>query len=213
MKIYEKAITINYETIQDIIFLIPVLGFGQAFNVGERTVTYKDNSRNRIVKTEIWYPTFEKDSLKDRNTELPFVLTPTIRDAKFINQSLPLILLSHGTGSNRFGLAWLAIELVKNGYIVAAPDHWGNTFDNKIPEYFIRYWERPLDMSFLLTSILNDELFHPHIDENKIGLAGFSLGGYTALAIGGVNVDCEVLKQSALTKQGKKSLLFPRWVI
>lgn len=189
--------------------LIPVLGFGQTFNIGERTLNYKDDSRNRLVKTEIWYPTFEKDSLKERNTELPFILTPTIRDAKFVNQSFPLILLSHGTGGNRFGLAWLAIELVKNGYIVAAPDHWGNTFDNKIPEYFVRYWERPLDMSFLLTSILNDELFHPYIDEEKIGLVGFSFGGYTALAIGGVNIDCEVLKQNATTKQGKEEFVIP----
>lgn len=192
-----------------IFLVIPIFSFAQDFNVGEQTINYLDNSRNRQVKAEIWYPTSDIDSLHHRNTELPFQLTPTIRNAKIIDESLPLIIISHGTGGNRLSLAWLAIELVKNGYIVVAPDHWGNTFDNKIPEYFVRYWERPLDISFLLTSLLTDKAINSFIDETKIGMMGFSFGGYTTLAIAGSEVNCELIKERAKTKEGKKEFTVP----
>lgn len=97
----------------------------------------------------------------------------------------PLVLLSHGTGGNRFSLAWLAIALVKQGYMVIAPDHWGNTFDNKIPEYFVRYWDRPLDVRFLLSQIFADENLCKYIDHEKIGALGFSFGGNAVLALAG----------------------------
>ena len=107
-----------------LIFSIPLFIFGQSFNVGEKSLIYQDSSRNRPVKIEIWYPTYEIDSTFERITDLPFILNPTIRDATFIQKDFPLVLLSHGTGGNRFSLAWLAIALAKNGYIIAAPDHW-----------------------------------------------------------------------------------------
>ena len=193
-----------------LIFLaIPIFSFAQDFNVGEQTINYFDNSRNRQIKAEIWYPTFEIDSLLQRRTDLPFQLPPTIRDAKLIKESFPLIVISHGTGGNRFSLAWLAIELTKSGYIVVAPDHWGNTYDNKIPDYFVRYWDRPEDISFLLTTMLADESINSSIDKTKIGMMGFSLGGYTTLAIAGAQVDCELIKERAKTKEGKKEFTIP----
>ena len=71
-----------------LIFLaIPIFSFAQDFNVGEQTINYFDNSRNRQIKAEIWYPTFEIDSLLQRRTDLPFQLPPTIRDAKLIEES------------------------------------------------------------------------------------------------------------------------------
>ncbi len=76
----------------------------------------------------------------------------TPRVVYIIDSLFSLIVISNGTGGNRFSL-----ELAKNGFIVIAPDHWGNMFDNKIPEYFVRYWDSPQDISFLLTSIQANE--------------------------------------------------------
>lgn len=136
--------------------LLSVFCRGQVINVGEQTIIYTDDMRERPVKTQVWYPTTDKD-MKD--TELPFLLSPTVKNAAFVKKKHQLIVLSHGTGGNRLSLSWLAIELAKNGYIVLTPDHWGNTLDNKIPDYFVRFWERPLDISFLLTSFLQDNRF------------------------------------------------------
>jgi predicted dienelactone hydrolase len=198
-----KSLTIT------LLFLIPVLTFGQSFNVGEKSLIYQDSLRNRPVKVEVWYPTYENDSTFERTTDLPFILNPTIRNANFIQQSFPLVFLSHGTGGNRFSLAWLAIALAKCGYIIVAPDHWGNTFDNKIPEYFVRYWERPMDISFLITHILADKTVGQYINKDKIGIVGFSFGGYTSLALAGADIDCNLLKKNSDTPNGEKEFNIP----
>jgi len=190
-------------------FLIPIITVGQNFNVGEKSLIYQDSSRDRQIKVEIWYPTYEIDSTHTRITELPFILNPTIRNADIIQQRFPLVLLSHGTGGNRFSLAWLAIDLAKNGFIAVAPDHWGNTYDNKVPKYFVRYWERPLDISFLITKILADKVLSQYINKDKIGIVGFSFGGYTSLALAGADLDCTLLKKNAETLNGKKEFNIP----
>jgi predicted dienelactone hydrolase len=192
-----------------IAFILPVLSIGQSYRVGESTLYFTDSTRNRPLKTELWYPTPDIDSGNLRTTVLPFILEPTIRNASFTSQKHPLILMSHGTGGNRFSLAWLAIALVKQGYMVAAPDHWGNTYDNKIPEYFVRYWERPLDISFVLSQLLADNTLSKYIDFERIGVVGFSFGGYTTLALAGVEIDCNLLKSKAETNQGKKEFKVP----
>jgi predicted dienelactone hydrolase len=192
-----------------IAFILPELCIGQSYRVGESTLYFTDSTRNRPLKTELWYPTADIDTGNQRATELPFILEPTIRNASFIAQKHPLLLISHGTGGNRFSLAWLAIALVKQGYMVAAPDHWGNTYDNKIPEYFVRYWERPLDISFVLSQLLLDKTLSESIDFERIGAVGFSFGGYISLALAGVEMDCNLLKSKAETNQGKKEFNVP----
>ena len=113
-------------------------------------------------------------------------------------------MISHGTGGGRLTLEWLADILVQNGFMVAAVDHWGNTFDNKIAIDFVTPWERPQDISFVLTALLKDPLFGPEIDQNRIGAAGFSIGGYTVLALAGGRLDFEALKNYTNTSPGKK---------
>jgi predicted dienelactone hydrolase len=192
-----------------ILSLVSQTANGQIYNVGERSMDLYDSVRSRRINTEIWYPASEIDENHEKITDLPFVLDPTIRNAEFIKLRCPVIFLSHGTGGNRFSLAWLAIYLAQNGYIAIAPDHWGNTYDNKIPEYFVRYWERPLDVSFLLTTFLADKELAKYIDTDKIGIVGFSFGGYTSLALAGADLDCNLLKKNAQTSVGKKEFNIP----
>lgn len=192
-----------------IFLLLPINNFAQNYSVGEKTIALTDSVRNRPIKVELWYPTDETDPTGERKTDLPFILPATIRNANFIIQKSPLVILSHGSGGNRFSLAWLAISLSKQGYIVAAPDHWGGTFDNMIPSYYLRYWERPLDISFVITKILTDTSLFNYVDTGKIGVAGYSFGGYTALALAGADIDCSTLKKNAKTPQGKKEFNIP----
>jgi len=184
----------------------------EKINIGEKTITFNDSLRKRPLKTEIWYPT--KDVLTNLNNataDFPFVLQPTVRNASLTNKKCPLILLSHGTGGSRLALAWLAYNLVQKGFIVAAVDHWGNTYDNKIPEQFVKPWERPQDISFVLTQLLNDTLYRKNIDANKIGAAGFSLGGYTVIALAGGQMDLQSLNKFAKTKEGKQEMTIPEY--
>jgi predicted dienelactone hydrolase len=171
------------------------------FNVGQTTLMLSDITRKRPLKTEIWYPTF--DTIKiNISAEYPFKLPRTSKDAEIIKGTFPLILLSHGTGGNRISQMCLACELVGQGYIVASVDHYGNTFDNKIPENFVRIWDRPKDISFVLKQLLSDDFWRSKIDTAKIGMVGFSLGGYTALALAGGQISYNFLQDFSKTDEG-----------
>ncbi len=141
--------------------------------VTAQTMTFHDHNRDgRPLKNTLWY----LDNIDLREEE----------------KKHPLIIMSHGSGSNRISLAWLAMPLAKKGCIVASPDHYGNTFDNPIPEQFKRYWERPRDLSFLLSQLLTH--YGPSIDQDKIYAVGFSLGSYSVLALAGLQVDQNAIR-------------------
>lgn len=105
-------------------------------------------------------------------------------------EPFPLILLSHGTGGSAQQLAWLGTALARAGFIAAAVDHPGN---NAVTGYtregFTLWWERATDLSEVLDGLLADPELSPHIDKDRIGAAGFSLGGYTALELAGARTD------------------------
>jgi predicted dienelactone hydrolase len=69
-------------------------------------------------------------------------------------------------------------------------NHHGNTAAE--PSYqlqgFMLWWERARDNSVLIDKLLADPQFGAHIDPSRIGVAGFSLGGYTALATVGARL-------------------------
>ncbi|WDF66849.1 hypothetical protein PQ465_11085 [Sphingobacterium oryzagri] len=178
------------------------------YNIGQMTLLLNDDKRNRPIKTEIWYPT--NDTAKSNPTsEYPFKLPPTSKDAAIVSNKHPLIFLSHGTGGNRISQMWLACELASSGYIVAAVDHFGNTLDNKIAENFVKIWERPLDISFAIDKVVNLPELSSNIDTTKIGMVGFSLGGYTTIALAGGSINYDSLKKFSSTKEGKEEFKVP----
>ena len=106
---------------------------------------------------------------------------------------LPLILLSHGTGSSLSGLSWLAESFVERGYLVAAVTHHGNSVEERdlSAQGFFLFWERARELSLLLDRVLEDPTFGPHIDDERIGAAGFSLGGNTVVLVAGGRLDMQ----------------------
>ena len=109
-------------------------------------------------------------------------------------RKLPLIVLSHGTGGTALQLAWLGTVLARAGYIVAAVDHPGNNrTEPYTAEGFVLWWERATDLSEVIDGMLADEDLGPRIDRDRIGAAGFAIGGYTVLELAGARTDISVL--------------------
>ncbi|HVW97422.1 MAG TPA: hypothetical protein VHA56_15725 [Mucilaginibacter sp.] len=181
-----------------------------AQNIGQKTFYFKDARRNRPVTTEVWYPTSDTVTQKDRAFS-PFVRMYTVRDGHFPENKMPLVFISHGAGGGRLTLEWLADKLVQNGFIVAAVDHYGNTFDHPTVEGFMEPWQRPQDISFALTSLLADKNLEKIIDRRHLGIAGFSIGGYTTLALAGGEINIEALKAYYKTPRGAKELDIPEF--
>jgi predicted dienelactone hydrolase len=147
-------------------------------------VEFVDRARSRPLATRIWYPAAPGAAEVDQAYERAFV-GRAAPDAPFAGGARPLVLLSHGDRGSNVNQAWLAETLAANGYVVAAVAHWMNTREQNTPEDTIRAWERPQDLSFVLSALLADPTWQPRIDPSRVGAAGHSSGGYTALALAG----------------------------
>jgi predicted dienelactone hydrolase len=152
---------------------------------GITTVRFLDESRGRPLITEIWYPVEENTPAEQ--VQGLWLRCAEARDAPLKNSKskYPLIVMSHGNGGDRLNNSWLAEILAANGFIVASMDHHGNTWNNKIAESYVKIWERPKDVSFVVDRLLEHELFGPKINPKKVGFIGYSLGGQTGIWIAG----------------------------
>ena len=178
------------------------------YAIGQSSYTIVDSVRSRPIKAEVWYPTHDTTKV-NKTLDYPFKLKPVSNDAETIAEKFPLILFSHGTGGNRISQMWLASELVSNGFIVLSVDHYGNTLDHKIPENFVKVWDRPLDITFVLSDILNNPMYRSIIDTSRIGMLGFSLGGYTTIALAGGEIDFNLLQEYSKSSEGQKEFHLP----
>lgn len=174
-------------------------------NIGVRTLKFFDERRNRPVVVELWYPTDQKEIIEAQE-ESVWVHPKEIRNSSLSGQKdrYPLIMMSHGHRGDRRERSWLAEHLAKRGFTVAAVEHFGNTFSNYNPLISIRFWERPLDISFAIDRLLEDPILKGRIDASKVGFIGYSLGGMTGLALGGAiaqNVKEIVIRQQAENKE------------
>lgn len=182
----------------------------QAINEGEEQAVVTPQVRNieLLLPGEYRYRRQRlqlNDSSRDRAFPVDLYL-PQIEQP----QKLPLVVISHGLGSDLTTFAYFAQHLASQGFAVAVPEHPGSSSrqieallsgfakDVTPPEELI---DRPLDIKFLLDRLA--EKFGNQIDTNNVGMIGQSFGGYTTLALAGaklnlasLNHDCPDLDDS-----------------
>ncbi|NMG07762.1 alpha/beta hydrolase [Brasilonema sp. UFV-L1] len=151
--------------------------------VQEQTIVLNDRQRNRIIPVDIY--------------------------SSQGNTLNPLVVLSHGFGANRRFLSYLARHLASHGITVAAVEHPGSNVDavSKASDTqnlakllsATEFIDRPKDISFVLDELakLNTQLgqLQGKLNTEKVTVIGHSLGGYTALALVGAEINLEQLRQ------------------
>jgi predicted dienelactone hydrolase len=112
-------------------------------------------------------------------------------DAPFADGGpFPILLLSHGFGGSARIMGWFGIAMARVGYVVIAVNHPGNNgAEPMTPAAALVPWDRAEDLRSALAAIEIDPLIGPHLDKTRIGAAGFSAGGYTALVAAGARPD------------------------
>jgi predicted dienelactone hydrolase len=159
--------------------------------VGYQELIFIDSTRERTLKTAIWYPTVKGT----RNAVGAFpggALDPA-------GGPYPLILWSHGNlgrstdGQNNF----LTNAWASRGLIVVAPDHQKNTGYDQDASYaaimpFLRAGDIRLVIDQMLLLNADPKSFlHGMIDPEAIGMAGASFGGHTTLLISGARFNLD----------------------
>jgi len=150
------------------------------------------------LEVGVWYPS---DSTPLPTTLLGFQLTAVAPNGRLAGQSLPLVLISHGNGGGAGSHIDLALALAENGFVVAAPVHTG---DNYRDQSFVGSARWLVDRSRHIRSVIDYMLKswtgHARIDAGRIGIFGFSAGGFTALTVIGGEPDLRVIGAHCLAQ-------------
>lgn len=167
--------------------------------VGIRTLALEDPTRpawsgagNRPLLSNVWYPAADdaEETLFSFGAPEPLYQFDPVAinaDLQANRKDFPLVVMSHGTGGAALQMGWLGRHLAANGYIAVAVNHHGNNaLEPYIPHGFLLWWERAQDLTALIDRLLHEvSEFKDRIDENRIGVIGFSLGGYSAIELVG----------------------------
>lgn len=98
----------------------------------------------------------------------------------------PLVVISHGHGGSDLGHHDLATWLAGHGFIVATIEHPKDNFhDQSGTGNSTVLVGRAVQVRAAINTLLADPRWKPLIDPARIGVAGFSAGGYTSLLLVG----------------------------
>ncbi|WP_109127303.1 hypothetical protein [Dyella sp. C11] len=111
-------------------------------------------------------------------------------DVPAVPGAKPLIVISHGNGGSRLGHHDLAVFLASHGFIVATLNHPKDDFEDTSGVGHIEVLAgRPVQVKSTISTLLADPRWKTLIDPARIGVAGFSAGGYTSLMAVGAKPD------------------------
>lgn len=160
---------------------IPVSAKGVGFS---RIVT--PDPMGGEMRISLWYPATQVSGTV-RIGSFTFQAT---RDAEPARGQRGLVVISHGTAGSDLGHRNLAMALADAGIIVAAPLHPRDNYeDSGDVGRRIVMEGRPLQVTATVDALLAIPMWRDRIDSKRIGAFGFSLGGYTVLAILGAKPD------------------------
>lgn len=185
---------------------VPVQAGQADFGVGLRQASWTDTKRGiaktmgfagadtRRLDVMVWYPAAASGDAVA--TEAPLAA----------GGPRPLVIYSHGTNGRPDNAMHIVKDLVRRGYVVAAPNYplsSSTAFTRITATDTSDVINQVKDISFLIDRLLADPFFGPAIDAQKIGISGHSLGGVTSyFSIYGGGVRDPRVKAAALIAPG-----------
>jgi predicted dienelactone hydrolase len=130
------------------------------------------------------------------------------------DQSFPLVILSHGYRGWASHFSNLAENLASKGYVVAAIDHKDASFDS-VRTFQMSFGnvmlDRAQDQRQIISQIVSQAKSRANgvvaqIDPDKIGLIGYSMGGFGALATAGAPYDATSKTLKALPASALRAM-------
>jgi predicted dienelactone hydrolase len=166
-----------------------------AFHVDEATWVPDESGAVRALRLAWWAPAASTGGPPARYFYGAIEDDDAQADVAVADGAFPWVVFSHGHQGYAEASSFLMEHLASHGFVVAAPDHTGNTaLDGSDRETPI-YWQRPGDLSAVLDHAAALPAAHPlagHLGD-LAGAIGHSFGGYTVFAWGGAAFDPSLL--------------------
>ena len=161
-------------------------------------MTYSAETLSHPTQVVIWYPalnpTGETDDIVYDWYGLPLAghaiqdAAPDVQEAPY-----PLVIFAHGLASSRLATPYLSEQLASRGFIVMSIDFADNQGTVDPIALYSLLFTRPQDISWEIDQAVSltatGGKLEGVIDTERIAVVGHSLGGYTALAAGGAQID------------------------
>ncbi len=150
-------------------------------------VLHAQDALGRTFPIAVWYPT---EATPRPTTLLGLTLMSVARDGALRGERLPLVVISHGNGGGPGSHADLAMALADAGYVVAAPMHSGDNYEDSSGVGAPGFWAgRNRQVHATVEHMTMRWREHRRVDSARIGAFGFSAGGFTVLTAIGARPD------------------------
>ena len=166
--------------------------FAVGFRVMETSYLDPSDGTERTIPISVWYPTeassgtaaFYQNLVERQDVFEDAPLAETGRD-------LPVLLFSHGNGSLPEQSFFMTEHWATHGWLVAAPEHIGNSVFDGLDDEPQSMYRRPLDIRATLDALESLPDSDPLSGQlsNDVVVSGHSFGGYTTLAVAGAGFD------------------------
>lgn len=196
----------------------------RAAAISEVPTTISEPSKLTHSPTDPGIYPWQKESLTFQNPlrqgNIPFdIYSPQLQSVK----PIPIVVLSHGVASGRNAFVYLAEHLVSHGYAVIVPEH-----DDDSQKYFqflagvdrppnpITLVSRSRDISLVLDKLeklAQSQSNYSYLDFDNVGVFGHSLGGFTALATAGAELNFVQVQQSCSLEDRNRPSLNPSLLV
>ena len=151
-------------------------------HVGVHALDVLDPVQGARIPCSLFYPTLATPQPERFDA---FTLDVAL-DAAPVGSNLPLVLVSHGTGSSPWLFRGLGMRLARAGFVLAMMRHPGNNRGDDALAFTLANLEnRPRHLRLVLEAAMVDPQLSPHLAKGGVAVLGHSLGGYTALAFAG----------------------------
>jgi predicted dienelactone hydrolase len=184
--------------------MVTVLAAPALATVGFQQASVPDPN-GKPLSVGVWYPSL--------GTPTSVVVGPfqqmVVPDGAVSGTELPLVLISHGTAGSDGSHYDTAMALASEGFVVAALTHTGDNYrDQSYAGNEKDLTDRPRQVCVVLNYMLKTWPQHDHLDRDRIGMFGFSLGGFTTLVVSGAVPDVGRMRQLCSQRPTAPECLF-----
>lgn len=167
-----------------LLLVLPLSVFAQTTTgVGVAPIKVSDPVNGGQMPGFVFYPSTRQDT---GVTPIGPYDVAAAFDAPAIPGAKPLVVISHGNGGSALGHHDLATYLASHGFVVATLEHPKDNFhDQSGVGHSSVLAGRPIQVSATISAMLADPRWKELVDADRIGVTGFSAGGYTSLLVVG----------------------------